>query len=437
MPKELLGNHIEKISIKASDLDSFSNLEVFGVSNKDGIVKTNHVKSKDLSKYLYIEENYFAYNPYRINVGSIGLTPKGIKGLVSPAYIVFKTKDTLKAELLFDFLKSFDGLQQINKLARGTVRKALRYDDLCKIEINVPSIKKQEKILLLKKNTKLYVDDVKNEIQTQQTLLKKLRQSILQEAIEGKLSAEWRAEHPDVEPASVLLEKIRAEKERLVKEKKIKKQKPLSPIRDEEKPFEIPETWEWCRLGDTSIVGTGATPSTSNTEYYKNGTINWITSSATGNDYVYEAENKITQKAIDETNCNLNPIGTLVIAMYGQGKTRGQITELMIEAATNQACATINPYLTDKVLSQFIKKYFKKIYLDIRKLAAGGAQPNLNMTKIKNTILPLPPLKEQKEIVKKIESLFKICDALEEQIEQAKADSEMLMQAILREAFEG
>lgn len=318
----------------------------------------------------------------------------------------------------------------------GTSKESINQTNLKNYKIPYFDIEQQNLWIEKLINTKKTKEELVEEIQTQQNLLKKLRQAILQEAIEGKLTKEWREQNPNVENASILLEKIKAEKEHLIKEKKIKKQKPLPPISEDEIPFGIPDSWELCRLGDISIVGTGATPLTSNEEYYKNGTINWITSSATGKDFVYEAEKKITQKAIDETNCNVNPVGTLVIAMYGQGKTRGQITELMIGASTNQACATINLYLTDNILIQFVKRYFKKIYLDIRKLAAGGAQPNLNMTKIKNTIIPLPPLEEQKEIVKKIEALFKICDELEAQIDRAKADSEMLMQAVLKEAFE-
>ncbi|MCB4759408.1 MAG: restriction endonuclease subunit S, partial [Sulfurovum sp.] len=257
MGKVKLGEYIERVSIRANELDDYSQLEALGVSNVNGITTTSHTKSADLAKYLYIEENYFAYNPYRINVGSIGLTPKCIKGLVSPAYIVFKTKDTLKPELLFDFLKSFDGLQQINKLAKGTVRKTLSFENLSKIELIVPSPQKQENILKLKQNTEYIKNRLLDEISAQQTLLKKLRQSILQEAIEGKLTASWREQNSDVESASVLLEKIRQEKEQLVKEKKIKKQKPLLLINEDEIPFDIPDSWEWCRLGTIldSLVG--------------------------------------------------------------------------------------------------------------------------------------------------------------------------------------
>ncbi|MBF0235150.1 MAG: hypothetical protein HQK65_19270 [Desulfamplus sp.] len=155
MAFDKLDRFIEKKSVKAYSLPNFDSMQVLGVSNQVGIAITDHKKSKDLSKYQLIEEGDFAYNPYRINVGSIGLVPKGVKGLVSPAYVVFKTKESLLPELLFDFLKSANGLFQIAKYARGTVRKSLRFNDLCQIEMQIPPIdiqyKPQHLQLFLKK----------------------------------------------------------------------------------------------------------------------------------------------------------------------------------------------------------------------------------------------------------------------------------------------
>ena len=144
---ENISKFLVKKSIKASTLDGFEKIPVLGVSNKLGITATDHKKSKDISNYQLIEAGDFSYNPYRINVGSIGLARDGVRGLVSPAYVVFSTKELLP-ELLLDFLKSKEGLRQIALYARGTVRKALRFDDLCKIQMYVPCMEKQKSILL-------------------------------------------------------------------------------------------------------------------------------------------------------------------------------------------------------------------------------------------------------------------------------------------------
>ena len=311
----------------------------------------------------------------------------------------------------------------LNDLKNNKLKQNYYFDEKC------------EKYIINLQYNGINLNNIQIETSAQQSLLKQLKQTILQEAIEGKLTAKWRAKNPDIGTAKELLEQIKTEKEKLIKDKKIKLSKPLPPINEDEIPFDIPQNWEWCRLGDISFVGTGATPLTSEPKYY-NGDINWITSSATGADFVTEAETKITELALKETNCQIYPIGTLVIAMYGQGKTRGQITELMIDSATNQACAAISIYLKDKALNQFIKKYFQKIYLEIRELASGGAQPNLNMQKVKDTMIALPPLEEQKEIVATIEKLFTLCNELESEINRNKVTVDNLMATVLKESFE-
>lgn len=233
-------------------------------------------------------------------------------------------------------------------------------------------------------------------------LADKMRKSVLQAAIEGKLTTQNPAEDGD---ARDLLVEIQAEKQRLITAGEIKREKALPAIDENDLPFDIPDNWVWVRLGSISEIGTGATPLSTNKSYY-GGDISWMTSSDTSNDYVFKTAQKITQKALDETNCKVYPAGTLVVAMYGQGKTRGQITELAINAATNQACAAISLILKSEIAKKYIKFYFKKIYSEIRETARGGAQPNLNLSMIKNYLLPLPPLTEQQRIVEKLEQLL-------------------------------
>lgn len=438
-----LGNFIEPIKSTFSDLNDAKYSTVYGVSNTDGICITGKEASKDISKYIVLEKDCFAFNPYRINVGSIGINGKGLKGCVSPAYVVFKTNEKLNPYFLYHYLKSDYGNHLINWYGnRGGVRNALRFDDLCQIDI--PDIDLSTQLSLLKEiqNYRATFDSLSYESINQTTCLTKLRQAILQEAIEGKLTADRRKENPvrkgdpDYD-AEALLEKIQAEKEKLIKAGKIKKQKPLAPIKAEEVPFDLPEGWVWTRLEYISSVGTGATPLTTEETYYKNGTINWITSSSTGSLFIEHPDKLITEKAIQETNCQIYPINTLVIAMYGQGKTRGQISELKIPAATNQALAAIQLYLIADSHRTYIKHFFMNHYLEIRKLASGGAQPNLNMEKVKTTFIPLPPLAEQQAIVDRVEKLLAMVDELEKQVSERKEQSEQLMQAVLREAFEG
>jgi type I restriction enzyme S subunit len=341
-------------------------------------------------------------------------------------------ENDIDVEFLKYFLKSIEFKNALKEQVPGGIKTEIKPKHLLPLVVKIPTdINDQREVVKLLNDRNLKVDSISNELTHQLSLVKKLRQSFLQEAVQGKLVAQ----NPDDEPASELLKKIKAEKEKQIAEKKLKKDKPLPPIQAEEIPFEIPEGWVWCRLGEISEIGTGGTPLTSNSEYYENGNIPWITSSATNNLFVVEPELYITEKALKETNCKVYPTGTLVVAMYGQGKTRGQITELNFPAATNQACATITLFFNDFTLRKYVKLFFQKIYNEIRELAQGGAQPNLNMGKIRDTFIPLPPLSEQTRIVQKLDELMQTCNELEASIKESQTQNEKLLQQVLREAL--
>ena len=395
-----------------------------------------HIGNKDSkTDMILIKDGDLVISGINVAKGAIGIySGEDVTATIHYSSYTFDS-NKINVEYFKRFLKSSEFIELLNEQVKGGIKTEIKPKHILPLEIQLPDINTQAQIVQHFENVEDDIADVTKEVLKQESLLKKLKQTILQEAIEGKLTAKWRAKNPDIGTAKELLEQIKTEKEKLVKDKKIKLAKPLAPINEDETPFDIPQNWEWCRLGDISFVGTGATPLTSEPKYY-NGDINWITSSATGADFVTEAETKITELALKETNCQIYPIGTLVIAMYGQGKTRGQITELMIDSATNQACAAISIYLKDKALNQFIKKYFQKIYLEIRELASGGAQPNLNMQKVKDTMIALPPLEEQKEIVATIEKLFTLCNELESEINQNKTTVDNLMVTVLKESFE-
>lgn len=245
--KVKLGELVEEYSVRAKNEIGTYDTIFYGVSNDDGITISKYAAEDKVEEYKIIEKGCFAYNPYRINVGSIALMNEDKRGLVSPAYVVFKPKpESIIPELLLKFLKSAEGLRQIKLYGRGTVRQALRFEDLCKIELSLPSFDEQ-KILFNKIDAvECENKEISTELSHQLSLIKQLRQAFLKEAMQGKLAAQ----NPDDEPASELLKKIKLEKEKLINEKKIKKEKDLPPIKPEEIPYEIPENWVWCRLGE-------------------------------------------------------------------------------------------------------------------------------------------------------------------------------------------
>jgi type I restriction enzyme, S subunit len=310
---------------------------------------------------------------------------------------------------------------------KGMANVSLSIGKIAEVIVIVPNLEKQRQIVELEQKLVAKELIVEKLLTDQLTQLENLNQAILQEAVQGKLVKQ----NPKDEPASELLKRIKAEKA-----KSGKREKPLPPIKPEEIPFEIPESWVWCRLSDIADVGTGATPLTSNPEFYLGGSIPWITSAATNELFVNSCESFITEKALKETNCQVYPIGTLIVAMYGQGKTRGQITELKIAAATNQACASISFLIDEPCLKNYVKIFFQENYLEIRKLAQGGAQPNLNLGKVKDTLIPLPPLSEQTRIVAEIEKQLAKTKQLREHIIANQHATEQLLKALLHGAFE-
>lgn len=265
---------------------------------------------------------------------------------------------------------------------------------------------------------------------TTESSIDALKQALLQLAVMGKLVPQ----DPSDEPASTLLECIQAEKAKLVFEGKIKKDKLLAVISDDEKPFDLPQGWEWVRLDQLSHVGTGATPLRTKPEYFDPPAINWVTSGETSSSHIFKTEQYVSSLAVDEANLTVYPSGTLIVAMYGQGKTRGQITELMIDACTNQACAAIKLFNMEIHHRKYVKLFFVKIYDEIRELAAGGAQPNLNLSKIKETLLPLPPIFEQARIVAKVDELMALCDRMKAGIADAGALQRKLADVMVAQA---
>jgi type I restriction enzyme S subunit len=239
-----------------------------------------------------------------------------------------------------------------------------------------------------------------------------LKQVILQLAVMGRLVKQ----DANDEPAEKFLEQIATIKDTLLKEGKIRKQIPFLEISGDEKPCELPLGWTFSRLGIFTIIGTGATPSRDRADYFNPAEINWVTSGETNEDFIFETKEKVSSLALKETNISIYPKGSLIVAMYGQGKTRGQVSELMVEAGTNQACAVITLVNKDDSHRKYLKLFFKKAYEEIRSNAAGGAQPNLNLAKIANTVIPLPPIAEQNRIVIKVAELFCVCDLLKEKI---------------------
>ena len=285
---------------------------------------------------------------------------------------------------------------------------------------------------------------------------KQLKNSILQWAIQGKLVPQ----DPNDEPASVLLDKIRQEKERLIKEKKIKRDKNASIIYrgednsyyekilatgevkciDEEVPFEIPKGWEWERIGNLFETTSGSTPLSRNPDYYQNGSINWVRTTDLNNGVLCKTEIQITEKACSDYNLTILPQNSVCIAMYGGAGTIGKHSILQFDTTINQSVCAIKPngYCNMDYLHTFIE-YQRPYWMDF---AAGSRKdPNINQLIIKHCLLPIPPQKEQTRIVEKLSLLHPYITQYGEcQIKLDYINKEILdkfKKSILQEAIQG
>jgi len=306
---------------------------------------------------------------------------------------------------------------------KGMANVSLPMNRIADVLVTVPSIEKQMEIIELEKKLvdkeleadKLFIDQL--------TQLENLNQAILQEAVQGKLVPQ----DPNDEPAIELLKRIKAEKA-----KSGKKEKPLPPIKSEEIPFEIPESWVCCRVGEIADSTSGGTPDRSNPNYW-NGTISWLKSGELTDGYIEnESEEKITEEGFKNSSAKIFPKGTLLIALYGA--TAGKLGILKFESTTNQAVCGFfeNEFYVTKYLFYYLWAFRGQIIED----SWGQAQPNISQTYLKNFPFVMPPLSEQKRIVAEIENQLTKTKQLKEHIIANQQATEQLLKALLHQAFE-
>ena len=293
------------------------------------------------------------------------------------------------------FFQSPEYWKQITNDQVGTGQPNVNGTKLGLLKIVIAPLETQQAIVSKIEELFSELDKGIEDLKTAQQQLKTYRQSVLKWAFEGKLTNE------------------------------------------NLKDGELPKGWEYVNIEDIAKVGTGATPLKGNKSYYENGKIAWVTSGALNDEFVRNATDYVTELALKETNLSLYPKHTLLLAMYGEGKTRGKCSELLIEATTNQAIAAISFENHDISVKPFLKYFLLKNYNDIRMLSSGGVQPNLNLGIVKKTQLPFPPLEEQHQIVQEIESRLSVANKMEESIAQSLQQAEALRQSILKKAFEG
>lgn len=190
----------------------------------------------------------------------------------------------------------------------------------------------------------------------------------------------------------------------------------------------VPDEWVIQTIEDIAKVTSGGTPSRSKSEYW-GGNIPWVTTAEVKSNTIFDTVQKITSAGLENSSAKLFPPDTILMAMYGQGKTRGQISKLGIEASTNQACAAI--LLKEGSEPEFYYLFLQSQYKNIRNLSNSGGQKNLSAGLVKSIFVPVPPLPEQKKIADIISTWDKAIETVEKLIENSRAQKKALMQQLL------
>ena len=393
-----------------------------------------HIATKSSkTNMILVKPGDFVISGIGLHNGSMGVY-EGQEDITATIHYSSYTFDTdqINVEYFKRFLKSPEFVKLIKKQVRGGMRPEIKAKHLLPLEIALPDIEEQQRIVSHFQSVETEGEELQEEIACQKNLLKKLRQQILQEAIEGNLTAEWRQQNHDVEPACELLARIQAEKEKLIKDKKIKKQQPLPPISDAEKPFDLPDGWVWCRLGDISINSLGKMLDAQKNKgelkpYLRNLNIQWYR--------VNVDDLNMMPFEPHETDKYSVKYGDILICeggYPGQAAIWTRDEQIMFQKALHRVRF---------ILQCFPSKLFVHLLWlwdsnrEIRKHFTGSGIQHLTGKSLNKMLIPLPPLPEQKAIVAKVEKLLALCDQMETQIIASQTHSKQLMQAVLKEAF--
>lgn len=343
----------------------------------------------DNVRYITPEEFEFENKRTNIQPGDVLITIVGTIGRIlvvnenHPKFTLQRSVGVLKPKMdivnpkfLSYCLKSNDFQRKLFRGSRGVAQKGIYLKELRKLKIPLPPLPTQKKIAAL-------LDEADQ--------LRRLNQQIL--------------EKYDALTQAVFLEMFG------------------DPVRNE-------KGWEKIVLEKLSKITSGSTPSRKNQDYYK-GNIPWVKTGEVNGTLILDSEEKISKEALENSSCKLYPKGSIIIAMYGQGKTRGQIGILGIEATTNQACAVIPP--SELMDFHYLFYLLKMSYENLRSLGRGGNQPNLSTGLLKKFEVINPPINYQTQFATRIQNI-------EQQKSLAQAalkKSEDLFNALLQQSFSG
>lgn len=354
----------------------------------------------------------------RAPVGPTNLSPG--KVCIGRGLAAIRPDSSLNLKYLLYYFHYFES--QLSSKGTGTTFKAITQKTIKNLDVPAPPMEEQVKIVARIDELFSELDKAVGTLKTTKEQLEVYRQAVLKAAFEGKYTKWWRKNH-----------NVSANEEycELRKENQVFKD---TSGDENELSLNIPDEWMKVRLGEIFDVEVGATPSRQHAEYW-NGSIPWVSSGEVRFTTINKTREMITDIGLKNASTNLQPIGTVLLAMIGEGKTRGQSAILNIPAAHNQNTAAI---LVSKTLCQpkYIYYFLQLNYENTRRVGSGNNQKALNKERVRAIRVPFAPIAEQSIIVKEIEKRLSICENIEQTVNTALAQADAMRQSILKQTFE-
>ncbi len=319
----------------------------------------------------------------------------------------------------------------IEQMGTGTTVKGIRLEVLKQLEFALPPLAEQ-KVIADKLDALLaQVESTKARLDRIPQILKRFRQSILAAAVSGRLTEEWRRCNPHYcKPDLSAIQEYWSENNRS-EGKKYSAPKPIATSSQ----GNTPESWLETNIGQIFQVFVGSTPRRSQEEYW-GGQIPWVSSSEVAFCRINSTKEAITETGLANASTTVHPVGTVMLAMIGQGRTRGQVAILDIPACHNQNTAALRAP-EGFAVPEYLYYYLAKQYEETRRIGGGNNQKALNKRVVQSMGFPMPPIAEQTEIVRRVDQLFAYADRVEQQVNNALERVNNLTQSILAKAFRG
>lgn len=334
------------------------------------------------------------YSKLRTYLNKVLVAPQS--GYCTTEIMPFNSYCNVSSYYLNHVLRSAYFLDYTQQCGYGVKMPRLSTTDACNGMIPLPPLAEQKRIVKEIEHWFSLIDVIESGKEDLQATIKQAKSKILDLAIHGKLVPQ----DPNDEPASELLKRINP-----------KAEVTCDNGHYPNIPFDIPRNWIWVELGKIGRWQSGSTPNRLNKAYY-GGNIPWLKTGDLNDGYITHIPEYITEKALNETSVKLNPIGSVLIAMYGA--TIGKIGILTFAATTNQACCACDVF--EGIEKEYLFYFLLSHKEEFIKLGGGGAQPNISKEKIVSTYIPLPPNAEQIRIIKTIHQLFDQLDIITESL---------------------